>query len=637
MTLLIPFLLAFLAAFVITPVVRAAARRAGWIAPPAKDRWHQKPTALAGGISIYAALLIGVWGALAVAAADISMPLPELDGKSWGIVLSASMMFVLGLVDDRVRLRPTTKLIVQSVAGALLVSFGVVYTLTPWPSVNVVVTFFWFLGLTNALNLLDNMDAVASGVAGLAAMFLAVTFAQDGAWTLAAVCAALAGATAGFLPYNFHPASIFMGDSGSLFLGALLAGLGAAYPGVGSGSIVSVLFIPVFIVIIPIVDTVLVTVTRTVAGRPVSLGGRDHTSHRLVAMGLSERKAALVLFSFAATGGALAMALRLAAPGYSLWIGLIFLVALSIFAAYLTRLHTYSPEEARKSHRVTKLVSNLLYKRRALEIMMDIALFTAAYYGAYLLLFDGAVPDPHGVVLERTLALAVATKLAIFGALGVYRGVWQHVSISDVHRLVLGAALGTAATAVVLTAANTGPALRGSIVLLDGMMVLVLTIGARASFRSLEMLRHAMTATGGRALVYGAGQGGVIAVRELLSNPEWGLQPVGFLDDDSSKHGFLIHGLPVLGGTDQLTAALERRRADTLVIATKKIDKFRLDRVVAKCHALGIRVTELELRMQAIQQAERPFARRVSGERRRVSGELKLEINPGWDTFKNGR
>lgn len=623
--LLIPFLAALIASLAITPLVRFGARRIGWIAPPSADRWHRKPTALFGGVAIYAALGVGLWAAFALWTGDIASPIPEFGSKGWGIVVSASIMFVLGLIDDRLRLRPTTKLIVQGVAGATLVSFGVVYALTPWPSVNVVVTFFWFLALTNALNLLDNMDAVAAGVAGLAAIFLALTFAQDGAWMLAIVCAALAGATAGFLPYNFHPASIFMGDSGSLFMGALLAGLGAAYPGVGSGSIASVLFVPVFIVIIPIVDTVLVTVTRTVAGRPVSLGGRDHTSHRLVAMGLSERKAAMVLFAFAAIGGALATALRMVATGYGLWIGLIFLIGLAVFAAYLTRLHTYSGEERRRSHRVTKLVSNLLYKRRALEIMMDIALFAAAYYGAYLLLFDGSVPAPHGAVLERTLALAVATKMAVFGLAGVYRGIWQHLSISDVHRLVLGAVLGMVVTALVLAVASREAPVATSVILLDGMLVLLFTIGARASFRSLELLRHELTATGGRALVYGAGQGGVIAVRELLSNPEWGLQPVGFLDDDGAKHGFLVHGLPVLGGAEQLPGAVERRKADTLVIATRKIDKARLDRVIAKCQSLGLRITEFEVRMRAIEAPERPLMRRASGERRRISTELKLE------------
>src|SRR5687767_4079448 len=212
-------------------------------------------------------------------------------------------MFLTGLVDDRFHLRPSSKLVMQALAAAIVVTAGVVYPLTPWTSVNSLATVFWFIALTNALNLLDNMDGVAAGVAALAALFLAITFGiQGGGGELVALSAALAGAALGFLPYNFHPASIFMGDSGSLFLGALIASVGAAYPSSASVSIVPVLFVPVFIAVIPILDTLLVTVTRTLAGRPISSGGRDHTAHRLVALGLRERQVAMMLYAFAIAG-----------------------------------------------------------------------------------------------------------------------------------------------------------------------------------------------------------------------------------------------------------------------------------------------------------------------------------------------
>src|SRR6266704_1910034 len=216
--------------------------------------------------------------------------------------LSCGRMFAVGLIDDIVNLRPQLKFILQTLVGIGLVGAGATLALTPWYVVNVVATVFWFVTLTNAFNLLDNMDGVAAGVGAIAALFLGVTFAFQGAWLHAAVAWSLAGAALGFLRYNFHPATIFMGDAGSLFVGSLLAGLVMTSPASVSGSLVAVLFVPLAIVAVPIVDTALVAVTRALASRAISQGGKDHSTHRLVALGLAERQVALLLYGFAAVG-----------------------------------------------------------------------------------------------------------------------------------------------------------------------------------------------------------------------------------------------------------------------------------------------------------------------------------------------
>src|SRR5256712_386261 len=179
---------------------------------------------------------------------------------------------------------------------------------SPWYVANVVLTLFWFVALTNAFNLLDNMDGVAAGVGAIAAFFLGVAYAHQAAWLHAALAWSLAGATLGFLRYNFHPARIFMGDAGSLFLGAALAGLAATSPTVVSGSLVSILFVPLTIVTIPILDTALVTITRTLAGRSIAEGGRDPPPHRLVALGPGGRQVAPVLHALPALRGLGALA-----------------------------------------------------------------------------------------------------------------------------------------------------------------------------------------------------------------------------------------------------------------------------------------------------------------------------------------
>ncbi len=595
--LLLAFLAAFLATLAVTPVVRGGARAIGMIAKPSGDRWHARPTALLGGIAVYMGFAVGAGLALwRLGSAGAAHPLSR---GAVGVLLASSLMFLVGLADDKLKLKPSAKLIFQGLSAAAVISFGVIYPVTPWTLVNVLVTFFWFLALTNALNLLDNMDGVAVGVAGIAALFLAATLLWDGAIVLAAVCLALAGAAFGFLPYNFNRASIFMGDSGSLFIGALLAGLGAAYPSTVSASLVSVLFVPVLIVIIPILDTLLVTTARTLAGRPISVGGRDHTSHRLVAMGLSERQVALLLYAFAAAGGGTALALRGANRGVSFAAGGVFLVGLLTFAAYLGRLHTYAPSEI-ASRRVTLLVSDLLHKRRAFEVVLDLVLFAVAYQGAYLLRWDGAPPPTQALLFEQTLAIAVVAKSACFGLVGVYRGHWQHLTIVDVHRLALASVLGSLVSLAALTFAFPGGEFSRSIWIMDGILVALLVTGARASFRSLDLVRHSLRGEGAPALIYGADRGGEIAIREMMSNPDLALRPFGFIDDDARKRGRLVHGCPVVGGTADIARIVQRHGIQAIVLGTANASPDGISRLQATCTDLDLRFLQLRMELQEV-------------------------------------
>jgi len=253
------------------------------------------------------------------------------------LVLCAAGLFVVGLVDDRISLKPYAKLVAQIVLSTILTMSGRRLHWLVSPVLDQALTIFWLVGITNAMNLLDNLDGLAGGVAAIACAYL-VYFAhvagQPGAGMLAA---GLGGAVVGFLVFNVNPASIFMGDCGSLFLGFFLGGLASVTPAVGTRqNVLVVLWMPVLLLLIPIVDTTLVTISRKFNGRPVSQGGRDHTSHRLVALGLSDRAAALVLWSLSAAAGGLAVLLR-----QLKWFGLIemlvFMGILLVALAYVWR------------------------------------------------------------------------------------------------------------------------------------------------------------------------------------------------------------------------------------------------------------------------------------------------------------
>jgi UDP-GlcNAc:undecaprenyl-phosphate/decaprenyl-phosphate GlcNAc-1-phosphate transferase len=593
---LVPLVVALGTTLAVTPLVRASARRLGFIAEPSADRWHGKPTALLGGVGVFAGFLTGFISTLVVTGA-VPGSLGGVGKTGVGILLAATVMFVSGLVDDWVRLNPSAKLIFQVVAASVLISFGVIYPVTPWLSVNILFTLVWFLGLTNALNLIDNMDGVAAGVSCVAAVFLAVTFALGGAWHYTALCLALAGATAGFLPYNSHPASIFMGDSGSLFIGALLAGIGAAYPGTATGSIVYVMFVPVLIVIIPLLDTCLVAVTRTVAGRPLSVGGRDHVSHRLVGLGLTERQVAFLLYGFAVAGGVVALLLTVADSSAGLWLGAVFLLGMLVLAAYLGRMQMYSPDEPRSGRPFTLLINDLLYKRRVLEVLLDLALFAVAYQGAYLLRWDGVPPPNQSEAFGATLALVVAAKAVSYGLFSVYRGTWQRMGIADVHRIAKAAILGSLLTIAVLTIGFKDVEFPRTILVLDLLLTFLLTLGARLSMRSIDRFRHSWQTLGEPVLIYGAGSAGEMLVREFQANPALGLRPVGFVDDDPFLRGHLVLGLPIVGGVGVLPPLLEKGIAKHLVIGTAKLLPERLQEVLSIAGSSGIQLHRLELKL----------------------------------------
>lgn len=321
----------FVLALLLTPVAAALARRTGAVAKAKSDRWHSKPTPMLGGIAFTIAALVAV---------AVFVPLTR---ASMIVIAGSAVLFVTGLVDDFRHIKPSQKLIGQFLGAALVVSFGLTLPWTPYATANLFITFFWLVGITNAVNMLDNMDGLAAGVAAIAAIFLAYNFLQNQQPGGALMLIALAGALAGFLVYNHHPASIFMGDCGSMFLGFFLASMAlATHAGGGrSRSIVAVLAVPVLVLVVPIFDTTFVTVMRKLAGRAASQGGRDHTSHRLVALGLSERHAVWMLYSFAAAAGLITILVHNAPLVLSLGAIALFTLVLTLTGLRLARVRVY--------------------------------------------------------------------------------------------------------------------------------------------------------------------------------------------------------------------------------------------------------------------------------------------------------
>ncbi len=254
-----------------------------------------------------------------------------------------------GFLDDVFSLKASTKLIAQITVASVLLFFGYRLRWTESLLGDAMLTLFWIVGITNAFNLLDNMDGLCAGTTLVAGTFLLIGIVNaSGVTSLALYLAALLGATAGFLVYNVHPASIFMGDTGSLFLGLNVASITllANPESSGTSSLVSVVTAPVLLLLIPIFDTTFVTAMRLLSGRLPSQGGRDHSSHRLVAIGLSEPRAVATLWFLAATGGMISLLLQSREHSAAVVVGLGFFLAMIIFGVYLAHIRIYDEDEA---------------------------------------------------------------------------------------------------------------------------------------------------------------------------------------------------------------------------------------------------------------------------------------------------
>jgi UDP-GlcNAc:undecaprenyl-phosphate GlcNAc-1-phosphate transferase len=584
---------AFVLALVLTPLVRTFARRLGIVAKPKTDRWHKKPTAMLGGIAIWLSVVISV---------QFFIPHTVY---SWVLLRASTFLFVVGLVDDIVHIKPYQKLIGQILGSAYVIYYGLALPWTSSAVVNMALAIFWLIGITNAINLLDNMDGLASGIAIIAAGFLALSFVNTNQHVEALMMVAFAGALLGFLIYNSNPASIFMGDCGSMFVGFFLAS--SALVNVSGGrsrSFLPVLAVPILVLFIPIFDTTFVTVLRKLSGRAASQGGRDHTSHRLVALGMSERHAVVMLYGFAALSGLLALIVQKSRLDVSLAAVAGFTIVLTLIGVYLAGVKVYDQTEeamALKEKPLYAFLVDLSYKRRIFEVLLDVILVTLSYWSAYAIKFGSFSNSPAWTLFMRTLPLLVFVKMSVFLVMGVYRGLWRYTSLGDLIVFLKAVVLSSAGSVMVILFLFRFQGFSRTAFLIDGVLTFLFLAGSRLAFRLFrQMLPVAGVKNGRRVLIYGAGDGGELLLRELRNNADLNLAPIGFLDDDPAKSGKVIHGLRVFGGNGDLNHVCEQEAVDEVVISSLKMSEDRVEEVVRICAARQIAVRRMRITIEEL-------------------------------------
>ena len=550
-------LIASLVSTVAVAITITICRKRQWTSKPRSDRWHSGSPCLFGGVPIWLVFVI----------------LAELNPLTRGehtarLILIGSLIFLLGLADDIWHLHPRTKLLVQVAAAALVVLANIVQPFQTHAVLGTSFAIVWIVGMTNAFNLLDNMDGLAAGIGLISSAYLVYIYLSQGNLQSALLLGILSGAQAGFLVFNFNPARIFMGDTGSLFIGFIIGTSILAQPRHISG-VPAFMLIPVLVCAVPIFDTFFVSVTRRLRGQPVSQGGTDHSSHRLVRLGLNERGAVLLLYSISVGSGAVAIFMHRFKLPYNIgligfWLLFLFVFGVHLFQDEGPTSHTYRGENGLLKRLIT---------RDTLALLLDpIALFLS-YYLAYFLRFSSAVPYAEWIGFLYSCTLIVAAKFFFLWQFKVYRRSWWRASAADLFALGQGLLIGeVVAVALLVTLGRFAGYSRS-----------VLAIDVGISFLLLLLMRKSLPLFGGlvrlccsvgedrerRVFLIGTSERAATVLRFMDASQ---ITCVGLIDANGGRDvGRWVWGKEVLGRIDDLSRLSADLQVDEVVLADKEL------------------------------------------------------------------
>jgi UDP-GlcNAc:undecaprenyl-phosphate GlcNAc-1-phosphate transferase len=554
------------------------------VAHPSGDRWHARATPSLGGIGIFAGLLAAVLVGVATGAVESSSEL-------WGILAGCALLFAAGLADDLLSLGPLAKVAAQAGAVAIVLASGLSVEIVDNDVAALVIAVVWLIGMTNAFNLLDNMDGLAATLAAIAGAYFAidaVTIHPND--TVLLLSLSVTFACVGFLPFNVwpgRPARIFMGDSGSQVLGFALGALGLYASWNVAGTTVATLLLPILVLAIPIFDTALVTIVRLLEGRPVYQGGLDHTSHRIVYRGVSERRALVLLAVVAAALGGTSLAYNVLDNGRIALVGVLLTFAMLVqFASFIgdvDRTHAAPPERGPWLVRTF-----VVHRRRLVEVLVDAALVSASFLAAYLLVVKGSGTFNQRHLFMASLPIVLAARYAAFIVFGLYRSVWRYAGARDAAGIVLAVGVSSLAAYGFLTLTRDFGDFASRVFIVDALICTILVGTTRFAERALESAFSSFRNRGDRrrTVIVGAGRAGRSLLRELRETA--GEQVVGFVDDDAQLRGRRLQGVAVLGGTGELERILAAARPDVVLVTIPEAPRELLDEIVRLCSSADV-------------------------------------------------
>jgi UDP-GlcNAc:undecaprenyl-phosphate GlcNAc-1-phosphate transferase len=595
-------LLAFVAAFAMTPVASALAVRMDAVDQPGGRRIHLFPTPRFGGLAIFCGLLIGLLAAEFIQPGAVALSRHE--SRSWWVVAGAAAAMLIGLVDDRRSVQPAIKLVGEVLVAAGMGAAGYriqIHLIQGLPWLGVVVTVVWITSVMNAVNMIDGLDGLAAGVCLIISVGLFCQSIYYHNLAPAVTLAALSGAILGFLPFNFRRARIFLGDSGSLLLGFMLAV--AAMQGPRNDNMVAASAAPVLALGLPLAELLLTSCRRVLrelrvvsaensrrryalrfVGRPrLFTADRDHIHHRLLELGVSPVVAVLILYLISAALGAAAL---IATHGASdLRFLLMLLAGLLVGIRYLG----YAELQPLRSGLLLPAIDRLIGSPVRVFILFDFAC-GAASMALAVVLHKGPVnyapPGPFAIAAPVAAAAIVAAQIAGLALGGLYQHSYREFGVGQLITILKSIAL--AAVAGLLIRWALWPRLDASILLIDGYLIATLVLISRLAFVILDYLFN-QRGTVTRVLIYGADDRSARALKQFCADRALAAVGAGFIHGDPGRRGLWVDGLRVYS-VEEIESLVNSQTIDSVFVPAIEGDGASLRAVLERCAALGLPV-----------------------------------------------
>ena len=609
--LFIPFLIAAALVLALVVPVRAALTKLGLVDQPSARRINKRPIPRGGGVALFAGTLLTalLWRTVTQSYA----PWASSEQYKMFVVASALIVFV-GFIDDAFDLKPVLKLIGQIAVALLLYASGISLGDAVWfdvpPVIDCAITLGWYIIIINAFNLIDGMDGLASGLALIGSVGLTVCLVGRGKIGDALPLVILAGGCLGFLRYNFNPATIFLGDCGSMFLGLVLATVPLLTG--GKSAFLASLGVPLLIMGVPLFDTVLAIWRRSMRAMIPDADGKhefgrilmpdmEHLHHRFLSTGLTQRRAAWALY-------VMSLVLVLVAVGTSFFssrsTGIILigtLVIIAIMVRHLSRVELWDTGRAFLSMSRTSRFAQILIP---LYVLLDILIFVFSWIGSFHIAF----PFVFNLHLVSVFPIFLTTTMSAMLVTGVYRRVWNRADARDFTILIMANVCGWVAgvaAAIIFDLRYDGFNRQATVYLLLSLLpTLLIRIGRLfvASFMSSsETMRLEWDQKAHRCVAYGAGEhynmfdvslrGSLLGARTSYV--------VALIDDNPHLHGRIVHGQKVLGGIADIDKIVRVYKPDTLVI-TAVLEPENRARALDAAERLGLAVQEWRCRLEEI-------------------------------------
>jgi UDP-GlcNAc:undecaprenyl-phosphate GlcNAc-1-phosphate transferase len=605
----------------ITPLIRLFAKKVNICDVPSKRKIHRKPVPLLGGVPIFVSLnltlLLGIF--------LNNTYIKDFLFTRWEYFLIAqTIILAIGIYDDIKKLYPRTKFLFQILVGTLMVlfGFGIQAVSNPFTG-NVIylgflaipITILWLVGITNALNLVDGLDGLAAGTALIvSATIFAISYFNQSIG-IGIVSLILAGSILGFLRYNFYPAKIFLGDSGSLYLGFLLAIF--SIEGSTKGAALVAILAPILALGLPIMDTLLSMIRRflksvNLIDYPTKNGkfkaaffkgfsmfeaDKDHIHHRLLKLGFSHKKTVIILYGICATLCSVAL-LTVVWANFNITL---FLIAIIVSVFIGIKSLKYKEFKVLESGLFLPLFDFPAVNKKLFQAFFDLFIISFSYYLSFILIWGG-FGGLEKAMFIRTLPIILVLKITIFYMTGLYKGSWKYSSITDIIRIVKTLIISSTIPILVLGFIFGLEAFGGAIFfIIDFYIMLSLVIGYRISYRIFESFYNGNSVDKRRkTLIYGAGRKGSMLLKELRQSGIYFSRPVGFIDDDRNKKGRVMNSYPILGTLEDLNHVVKGAEISEIIISTGKLREDRMKELTGFCKRNGIAIKKFELSFSEI-------------------------------------